>query len=128
MDDAVLEKPNDTEQTNFIDKFFKLLEKGDLEEAQNSLEYCNWILQVQALFSHLLISKKKVRFQEIVKSFLQATIEETEVLKSKRTDRVERFLKVRYQTSLVEFYQFLAELFSGIDLTEGKYGEEPLFR
>ena len=72
---------------------------------------------------------QRVRFRELVKGFLLATAEDSAALNLEvRAGRVERFLEVRYRTSFFEFYQFLAELFSGIDLTDGAYGRDSLFR
>ena len=71
---------------------------------------------------------QKVRFRELVKGFLLTTAEEHKVLNSERAGQVKRFLEVRYRISFFGFYQFLAELFCGIDLTDGAYGRDSLFR
>ena len=129
VNDRILERLREPELSQYIRDFIIFFERGDLGEARTFSEYCNWILQVQALFDDLMSPNQRVRFRELVKGFLLATAEDSAALNLEvRAGRVERFLGVRYRTSFFEFYQFLAELFSGIDLTDGAYGRDPLFR
>ena len=101
----ILKNLKEPELSQYTGDFLRFFEEGDLERGRNFSILCDWILQVQALFDDLMSPNQKVRFREIIKGFLQATVEEHNmVLISERAGRVERFLEVRYHSSFYEFF------------------------
>lgn len=101
-------------------------DEGDLEEAREFSIYCNLILQVRAGFQ--MTENQKIRFRHLILDFLNSTVEELNVLRSERSNRVERFLKVRMRTSFFDFFIFMAEIFCRIDLTDPPYSTDNLLR